>query len=168
MKSVCVVFLVTVLWILGCKQNNEAKPSVFRNQAPIKLSFPYYLVDKKYIGNMKDTCSREKPDSSATHFDVSYNELKDLDNNIGKLKKIVSEKKENFKDYFYQIMGMDIKGERYIYINAFVHRRSRSEEDLTKPIISCDGGKSFFGVFFNLKTKEFEKFEFDGSLSIER
>lgn len=69
--------------------------------------------------------------------------------------------------FAYQYVGLRIKKTRYIYINAFpvtALNHPGFAEWKTEPVRVCDGGRSFWGVLFNLETQSFEQLYFNGAL----
>ncbi|WP_321342693.1 hypothetical protein [uncultured Draconibacterium sp.] len=119
-------------------------------------------------------CSRAVPGNVETYFDLNQNEIEELENNFKKVLDIKSTdccfsgiKIRGLKNYVFQYVGLIIKGEKYIYINAF---QIESQDDLTRfykewktsPVIICDGGDSVWGVLFKLKDKKFSHLSING------
>ncbi|ESU18401.1 hypothetical protein FCR2A7T_29970 [Flavobacterium cauense R2A-7] len=75
---------------------------------------------------------------------------------------------DDLNQFAFQFIGVIIKGEKHIYINAFYSDEEgnlidiNSEEWKTKPIIVCDGGTYYWGALFNLERKKFTQLSFNG------
>ncbi len=76
---------------------------------------------------------------------------------------------DSLQRFAYQYVGVTIKGKKYIYINAFgnsiVEEYKKHHLDFTtKLVVVCDGGTFFWGVLFDIETKEFSELAFNGSV----
>ncbi len=129
----------------------------------------------EYGEKLIQQCSRFSVEKSESFFNVSENEITDLEINFKKLYKLKSTnccskgcKISNLKYYGYQFVGVIVNGEKYIYINAFDIESSRiflnSNDWKTKPLIICDGGQSYWGVLYNIKKKKFKNLSMNGTM----
>jgi len=120
-------------------------------------------------------CSRFSVENVQSFFNVSENEVSDLETNFKKIYTIQStkcclkgQKVSNLKYYGYQYVGLIIKDAKYIYINAFELETSqillKSGEWQIKPVVMCDGGSSYWGVLYNIKKKKFMQLSMNGSI----
>ena len=62
-------------------------------------------------------------------------------------------------DYYRQYIGLVIDSQKYIYINASSKEHSKLHKDFGW---ACDGGKLFWGVFYNPAENKFSHLEFNG------
>ena len=119
-------------------------------------------------------CSRGTPDNISSYWTVTADEIKVLEDNFEKIKKLKSTDCcypgtaiGNLSKYGFQYIGVTIYNKRYIYINAF---EINSEQDFqtmyknwrTEPIIMCDGGESYWGVLFDLDKLKFKELVVNG------
>ena len=65
----------------------------------------------------------------------------------------------NLENYLYQYVGLVIKDEDYIYVNAVnsKHPILKFVEWQKSAIVASDGGNDFWGVTFCLRTKQFSQ-----------
>lgn len=64
--------------------------------------------------------------------------------------------------YHRQYVGLIKNGERYIYGNFYVPSAGVVSEG-SRPVVVCDGGKSFWGVVYSVETKSFSALRFNGA-----
>ena len=140
-----------------------------------KFTPEYSTIITSYKGpEMLKQCSRSVPNNVENYFDLTVIEIGELEDNFKKVLDIKSTgccysgiKLHGLKDYVFQYTGLIIKGEKYVYINAF---QIESSDDLTRfykdwkvnPVIICDGGDSVWGVLFDLKNKKFLQLAING------
>lgn len=138
----------------------------------------YYYFKPKYSIVLDSTngpaiinqCSRDHPKNVSGFWNVSVDEISILEKNFGKV--LLIRIKDGFGNirvcdlthFVYQYMGLTIVGEKYIYINASTGFSGNEGLWRHYPVNICDGGASYWGVLFNLQTKEFSQLAFDGSL----
>ena len=67
--------------------------------------------------------------------------------------------------HYRQYAGVIIDGKNYIYVNAFRdHSNQRDKYHwLSKAMLVCDGGTSYWGVLYNPATRQFSQLSFNGS-----
>ncbi len=141
---------------------------------------PQYIVSLdstkgKYILSQ---CSRYTIDDYDKVFSLSNNDIRKLEKNFKSIYELKSndtcficsswDKKRNLEEFAFQIVGVEIKGKRYIYINAFsIQEISDSIEpifkQLKKPLVMCDGGAAFWGAYYEIKSNKFEQLNYNGS-----
>ena len=141
------------------------------------LFIPKYksIISLEKGNNLLNQCSRSIPENIDGFFDLSENEVNEIQNNFKKIYKLKSSgcciKKVKIGDlnqFAFLFIGVIIKGEKFIYINAFYWDEKGNIIDInsdvwkTKPIIVCDGGTYYWGVLFDLKRKKFSQLSFNG------
>ncbi len=120
-------------------------------------------------------CSRSTPVRAKGFFIPTKKEISNLLQNF---KKVLSMKSEDccviggsineLDDYGYQLIGVRIKKEKFIYLNAYSVNiiKEENKESFSQwiqyPIVYCDGYDSFWGVLFNIETGEFNKLAING------
>ena len=112
-------------------------------------------------------CSRDTPEYEGS-WQPSGEEIKDLENNLFKISTLVTKSccghgriEGEIKDYTLQYVGIIIKGDKYIYINALAGIYPVS---MHSPDIICDGGKSFWGAVYDPVSKTFSRLSFNGQI----
>lgn len=127
---------------------------------------------------MMNQCSRSTPENINGFFELAKNDVEQLEENFKNVYSLKStkccyakKKIQNLENFAFQYIGVMIKNEKYIYINAL--RFSNSDEvDESKsffknwktlPINVCDGGSSYWGVLYHIKRKKFIQFSINGS-----
>lgn len=146
--------------------------SHFSNAQQASYIPKYYALVVPTNGNFKQ-CSREVPEKMKSFWAVEDSDVIILHEN---LKKITTLKAElccqtngiiqSLDKYVFQYFGVTINRKRFIYINAFPISDLKDKEIKARwksSIVSvCDGGDYFWGVLFNLETKEFEQLAING------
>jgi hypothetical protein len=134
----------------------------------LALSERAVLLPVDQARNILKQCSRQTPDGVDGTWAVPPAVLAQLERDLPKLSAHVSNtffsngKSVSDPGSFYrQYVGITVRGKRFIYINAF---RSTDSNMLwrEKPVVVCDGGKSFWGVLYAPKTRQFSDLEFSG------
>lgn len=82
------------------------------------------------------------------------------------------DQQRDFSSYYRQYAGFLRKGRRWVYINAFaptIEKGMRQPSPGQKPfnwktqsVVACDGGRSFFGVEYEVGTRQFHELHFNG------
>lgn len=65
--------------------------------------------------------------------------------------------------FFRQYGGLLIGGRKIIYVNAFRAHAWGLSDWRSKAFDICDGGSNFFGVEYDVETKTFRPFAFNGT-----
>ena len=136
-----------------------------------KLKFENYAILKGDEGQkLFRQCSRGShvrkskkaflfPDSIISFIKQDFHQLDTMRTDAGGIRHI---------EYRYQLTSFKIKKQLYIYINALPepsqpYKKERWEEYWKeKAIIICDGGKSYWGVVYNVTKRKFENLAFNG------
>ena len=111
--------------------------------------------------DLLDQCSRPAPENVARFWKVGEEEIALLYDNfaeINELKSGTALERSDLRNYVYQLIGIEIKGKKYIYLNIFwadpYHiypdkRMNPSNEyelwESTTPVLFCDGGHFAWG-----------------------
>jgi hypothetical protein len=112
-------------------------------------------------------CSRSSPKKVQEFFNLTQKDVDTLQLNFKKVLLAKTEhgkKVKNLITYGYQFIGVMIKDKKYIYVNAFYVKTPQDLFGKYKdwkeyPVIACKGGKSFWGVLFNLEDGTFSQLE---------
>lgn len=112
-------------------------------------------------------CSRTAPARNSELWEPSNKDINDLE--IALTKYLNARAKEgrphppNGINYHRQYVGFFRNGERFIYGNFYppADQRYGKYEGL-RPIGMCDGGDTFWGIVYRVKTKTFEEPQFNG------
>ncbi|MEQ9376067.1 MAG: hypothetical protein RIG68_12860 [Imperialibacter sp.] len=117
-------------------------------------------------------CSRPAPDNVQAFWKINRADRLVLEQHLKAIRKEKSDYGRDgsviaeFDSYALQYLGVTIKGQRYIYINALRISKKSADEEYPNwrscVIRVCDGGQAYWGVLFNLKTKSFEQLYFNG------
>ena len=161
-----VLFYLLVLLFSHCIANGQ------------DLNFtPKYItiLDTSQVKKTLEQCSRGKTRKVNNSWVIRQKDKIILENNFQKIYKIkatdccqINMKVDSLNKYAFQLIGIIRNGKKYIYINAFEVASSedlKEEYDywLTVPVVVCDGGESFWGVFFDINKKAFEHLAFNGN-----
>ncbi|MFI5152461.1 MAG: hypothetical protein ACHQET_03960 [Chitinophagales bacterium] len=155
-------FILTLVCcsLSATSQNSEFKPSfrVIVSKTPTRFR----------------QCSRTVPEKIKSFWVPTQSDIEVLESNLNSIYDlrantggVIGAKVDSLDKFAFQYIGVIIKGEKYIYINAFpiglTERYKKANFDLTQSlVIVCDGGVSFWGVLFNLNTKQFTLLSFNG------
>lgn len=128
------------------------------------------ILGKKQGPEMIHQCSRATPDSVTEFFTPTGKEVSLMEEHLGQVLDlkaslccITGDWLEKLDGYAFQYTGVVIKGERFIYVNAFPQWYiEHATYWKAKPVRICDGGKSFWGVLFSLKSQTFSQLAFNG------
>ena len=117
-------------------------------------------------------CSRMTPADISAFWAVQQHDVDSLESNFFRIYSVwVTKGPQTGKvyDFGFQCTGVVIKGRKYIYINAFniselktYKKDARNSDHKKEPITVCDGGNAFWGVLFDIQTKEFSQLSFNG------
>ncbi len=126
-------------------------------------------LDPKEGKRVIKQCSRAAPKKVRSFFYVQDSTLSILKQEFDKIKKVKSSFNSYIKDfdrYAYQVIGMVIKKETYVYINAFPIGE-KNPDDVKKywrekAVVVCDGGHGYWGVLFNVEQKTFSELHRNG------
>jgi hypothetical protein len=114
-------------------------------------------------------CSRATPVSVSGYWLPSATDTRRLDSDLGKLSHVSSKlccmsgfRVVRPKSYFRQYIGVEVDGQRLIYINAFDPGIAQQLDWLHEPVVGCDGGTAFWGALYNPQTRSFSAVAFNG------
>jgi hypothetical protein len=158
-----VVYLACILMMMQSCQttNNQYEPAMF-------------TVIKDSLGKeLTRQCSRPSPQDVEGCFKLSESDKKTLHHNFKKVYGLSPKQDafkhltiENLDEYMYQYVGVIIKNEKYIYINAFPEEIIlKTNHDWKRiPLTGCDGGPHFWGVLFHIGKEKFTELAMNGPL----
>ncbi|MEM8891921.1 MAG: hypothetical protein AAGD28_28335 [Bacteroidota bacterium] len=112
-------------------------------------------------------CSRPSPARTITgYFDLDEEDILSLEQNFRKLLTLSCncpyEKISDLESYGYQYLGVKRGTRNYIYINAVHMGMLRGNDKIQSPIRICDGGRSAWGVLYDLEREDFFELAING------
>ena len=137
------------------------------------------ILPKSDGKKLLNQCSRSTPQNIQAYFDVTKEDVEQLEQNFKRLYSLKSKgccapkaKVGNLKNYVYQYVGVEIYSKKYIYINAlgFFDKKEVQDNNFffedwkSRPVIICDGGSMFWGVLYNLESQKFSDLSMNGSI----
>jgi len=131
------------------------------------------ILNSSQAKNLLSQCSRSTPKVKG-FWTPTQNEIDILENNFRSIYTIASEeccmtggRVDSLGQYAFQYVGVIINKQKFIYVNAFrlgeLEFFKRHNQDPTKsPIIVYDGGSSYWGALFEVRTLKFSHLAFNG------
>jgi hypothetical protein len=108
-------------------------------------------------------CSRLSPEGVTGVWTPSEKDIRQLEADF--LEFIRDKRPPNrdflLKDYYRQYTGFMRGGKKFIYVNGFSHS-IKGHDRRKNAYVVCDGGGSFFGVEYNVDTRQFSHLEYNG------
>lgn len=122
---------------------------------------------------MFDQCSRARPDGIDGEWTPTVTDIHALESRLGDyLSRYAGEKLLGpLTDYRRQYGGFTRAGRHFVYVNLFLHHPQGSRVESTpqsedywlrSPVLACDGGASFFGLVYDVKSHTFSELSFNG------
>lgn len=164
MVTVTAVSLFGLLSSLCCLAQGDAfKPSF---SAKLDSANGHLLLSQ---------CSRETPQVSG-YWTLQQSDIDNLEGNLSNLDTVTARgccavglSVGSLRRFGLQYAGVMIKGRKYIYINSFPFGMLKDEQERDQnfdpskqPIAVCDGGAGFWGVLYDVETREFSQLSFNG------
>ena len=160
-------WLLLICLTIAFEQNSICQTNNFK---------PYFsiVVDTSIGNQLLRQCSRATPKNVDAFWTPTKSDIKQLENNFKKINTIKATeccwkgaKVDSLHNFSFQYLGVIIGGQKYIYINAFPSGNEtwfkEHDKDLsTNALIVCDGGTSYWGVLFDLKSLSFLSLAFNG------
>ncbi|NDK57102.1 hypothetical protein GWO68_14345 [Pontibacter sp. BT213] len=159
-----------VVAIVGCRKQTDIPDSSSDSQ-----NYQFTIMDTVKGEQLLNQCSRSTPENINSIWELDKVHVEILDKNFDKVKEVTSsgccdsgERITNLDEYVYQLVGVKIGNKSYIYINSFRREYAESlRRDQAKskdsPVIVCDGGKSFWGILFDIEELKFSMLSINGS-----
>jgi uncharacterized membrane protein len=131
-------------------------------------------MDASKAHKLLDQCSRSTPKNIRAFWTPTQSEIEILESSFTNIKNIVAKeccvigaKIDSLQEFGFQYLGVIIKGEKYIYINAFpfediTRYKKHNYDPATTPVIVCDGGTYYWGAIFDPQTRKFSSLSFNG------
>ena len=132
------------------------------------------ILDVRHGPSLMSQCSRSTPDHVADYWKLTAEDVAILERNLKNITKLKSKgcciaglRITDPADYAYQYIGVVIRKQRYIYINAFAYSSDEWLEQFiprwqTEPLVVCDGGDGFWGAIFNPDNGKFSQLSING------
>lgn len=143
--------------------------------APLKSPMGF-ILDSSQGPLLLRQCSRATPNHISSYWTISQTDKMNLEANIYKIDSSIATKCCNindriktYKGFIFQYVGVEIRKKKYVYVNAFpvseLEEYRKMSHDISKyPVVVCDGGPDYWGALFDIRTKTFKHFRFNGSL----
>ncbi|MCY0910395.1 hypothetical protein [Massilia antarctica] len=125
-----------------------------------------------YAADTFHQCSREVPEASGDYWIPTAEQILDLEM---QMIRVMSQREQAGLRLPYpgtrfngQYIGFTRHGARYIYGNFFPsyevgeQRWTADWSPFEKPVIVCDGGRNFWGIVYDMRTKQVEQPIFNG------
>jgi hypothetical protein len=111
-------------------------------------------------------CSRSTPEKVSGFYNPSPETISKMEQEFDKITSIRG-RIQDLKSYSYQYLGIEIQGEKYIYVNAFPIGDKDVMETFhkdwkIKPVKVCDGGESYWGMVYNMQNGKFSLLSING------
>lgn len=165
MKHFLLFFILTVSI---CRKSNGQTNS-------FKPSFSI-VVDTSIGKKLLDQCSRATPKNIESFWNPTAADISGMENNFLKIYSLKATEccwmgatVDSLHNFSFQYLGVIVKGQKFIYINAFPSGSEswykEHDKDLSKnALIVCDGGTSYWGVLYDIKKNIFILLSFNGEV----
>ena len=132
------------------------------------------VVDTSIGKQLLNQCSRATPANVQSFWTPTPADITEMENNFTNIYFLKASeccwkgaKVDSLHNFSFQYLGVIIKGQKYIYINAFPSGSESwykdHEIDLSKnALIICDGGSSYWGVLYDRRKRRFFSLSFNG------
>jgi hypothetical protein len=133
-----------------------------------------FVFDSIHGAALLNQCSRSVPKKVKRFWAPTQKDIELLENNFRAIYEIrakeccyIRGKVDSLENFAFQYLGVVINRKKFIYINAFPVADEKYlqeyKQDVTNaPYIICDGGKWYWGVLFDIRTKQFSDLAFNG------
>lgn len=138
-----------------------------------KPSFSVAL-DTSYGPTLLTQCSRSIPENVNGFWAITSSDIQTIEDKLETVKNLTAKecclingKVDSLENYAFQYIGVTINGKRFVYVNAFPlaeieHLNARDYDPAKYPHVVCDGGYYYWGVLFDMETKQFIFLAFNG------
>lgn len=108
-------------------------------------------------------CSRPTPDGATAFWTPSRGDIAELERRLVPFLKSTKSGSAvlPLSRFHRQYIGFVKDGKRYIY-GSFYIPWPDTENEASRPVIVCDGGKSFWGIVYSVKAQSFSALRFNG------
>ncbi|MGH8225858.1 MAG: hypothetical protein ACRER1_06875 [Gammaproteobacteria bacterium] len=108
-------------------------------------------------------CSRSTPEGTTDYWKPTYHDIAELEKRLVPFLKSTPSGSAvlPLTKYHRQYVGFVKDGKRYIYGNFYTPSADIKNE-ASRPVVTCDGGKHFWGVVYSMETKSFSDLQFNG------
>jgi hypothetical protein len=119
-----------------------------------------FLLSPESGPKLMTQCSRSAPHNVTSFWKPTIEQVNSVEAGLPGF--LESMKARPVSEFNRQYIGFSKNGKRYIYGNFYI-RESGAQHGGTIPVIACDGGDYFWGVVFDIKSKEFSDFSTNGA-----
>ncbi len=126
------------------------------------------VLAPEYATAVTQQCSRNSPDDFEATWMPTEEDIAELEERLQTVETTQStacclpgRSVVGVENYYRQYIGIVVESRKLIYINAF-RRGTETENWDSEPVVYCDGGDLFWGVFYDPETKEFFDLAFNG------
>ncbi len=160
MKRIPALLLASGLVALAACTPANVKPGATVPTA-IKAGQSWVVTRPVVVAQVLDTCSRESParDGRVTgYWAPSRADVEQLESRLPSLSPQVADPTNSNRQY----VGVEIDGQRLVYINAFSLPDHADIDPSREAVRVCDGGARFWGALFDPTTGEFSEIASNG------
>ena len=131
----------------------------------------YVVLPEASAGDALRHCSRQSPSDVEGTWSPSEADIAQLEEDLPKLARLKASlcclagtRISNPGWYFRQYIGLTIRGQRLIYINAFFDPADHPGHPawLQRPVDACDGGSGFWSAVYDPKRRRFSELAVNG------
>jgi len=126
------------------------------------------VLEPSLTNEVLHQCSRATPERFTGTWRPTAADARRLDEDLGKLNNVVAKlccmpgNVVHPELFFRQYIGLEIDGQRFIYVNAFEDSTAKSIDWHRVPVVVCDGGDGFWGALYNPRTRSFTDLAVNG------
>lgn len=108
-------------------------------------------------------CSRSTPEGTTDYWQPTRRDVEELEKRLVPFLESTSAGAAvlPLANYHRQYVGFVKDGKRYIYGN-FYTPSSDIKDEVSRPVVTCDGGKHYWGVVYSVETESFSDLQFNG------
>lgn len=108
-------------------------------------------------------CSRSTPEGTTDYWKPTYRNIAELEKRLVPFLESTPSGSAvlPLTNYHRQYVGFVKDGKHYIYGN-FYTPSSDVKNEASRPVVTCDGGKHFWGIVYSVEAKSFSDLEFNG------
>ena len=136
--------------------------------ADVSYSFPRkgrFILPSSTAHEIFEQCSRSAPNAKSEIWTPSEEDIQELESLLPKY--LEGRNKPHSEtppqgEYHRQYVGFIQNGERYIYGNFYQAESWTAGSESSHAVRVCDGGPSFWGIVFQVRTKTFQDIHFNG------
>lgn len=154
--------LMAGLWLAGCASTGGTPGTSVPTS--VKAGQSWVITRPAVAAQVLDTCSRDSParhpGEITGYWAPSRQQVEQLEARLDQLQPTIPRP----GDFDRQYVGIEAKGRRLIYINAFQLPDDTELDPARVAIQVCDGGAQFWGAVYDPESGQFTDIERNGQL----